>query len=148
MIPPWNPGWVNGYIPPAGEWNSAFSAKVDFPVPPDQATEIALAVQAGMGQLPSGNAVLAVGTTNGIRTSVGPFVGSLPPLSTVQPGSFIILYDADYSANINPIVVNAQAPDLIGLYNEFLPSISINIADVYILIGANVNGWRAIVRTA
>ena len=148
MIPPWNPGWVTGYVPPAGEWNGAFSAKVDFPVPLDQAQEIAQMVNASQGQLPSGSVILTVGTTNGIQTLAGPFVGTLPPLAQVNPGGYIILYDADYNANVNPINVVATPPDQIALYDTAAPSISINIADVYILIAAGATTWRAIVRTA
>jgi hypothetical protein len=151
MATPLNPGWVQGFVPTAAQWNAEWSSKVDYPASLDQGgtggttaagAEYNLAQRALIASTPFN---LAAVTFYGVRTSVGAFSLYLPLLATLLPGDWIDIADIDFNANINNITVFGNTSDQIALYNASAGSQVLNVAGVRARLVVNAGIWRMLV---
>ena len=126
------PNWPPNYVPTLAEWNA------QFPIG-----------RVSRGIIQSMPCQLQTQTIYGVKTALSTYNCIVPPLSSTQPGDWIMLFDIDYNANVNPTTFTSTGPDLIALYG-YAPasSISANIADYMVMLMANTTSWRAIVRLA
>lgn len=125
------PNWPPNYVPSLAEWN----------------TQLPLG-RVSRGIIQSMPCQLQTQTIYGVRTSVGAFNCIVPPLSSTQPGDWIMLMDIDYNASVNNVTLTATGPDLIALHANQLTSISADVNDFWLMLMANTTNWRAVVRLA
>lgn len=126
------PNWPPNYTPTLAEWN--------YQLPLGRVSR---------GVIQSMPCQLQTQTIYGVRTSVAAFNCIVPPLSSTQPGDWIMLMDIDYNAAVNNVTFTATGPDQIALYgNPLQPAITADINDFWLMLMANTTSWRAVVRLA
>ena len=81
--------------------------------------------------------LLGVGNTYGVKTGLGAFSGTLPQVSTVKPGSLVILQDVDNNAGVNNFTVNAFSGDQIADHGALSSSYALAISNTLTVIMAN-----------
>lgn len=87
---------------------------------------------------------LAAGLAYAVRTNLGAFSGTLPQLSTVTPGNYLEVADADDNAGSNHYTVNAFAGDEISDHATLGTAYIINVSNTITRFIANTAAWRAI----
>lgn len=126
------PNWPPNYVPALSEWNA------QFPIG-----------RVSRGIIQSMPCQLQTQTIYGVKTSIGAFNCIVPPISSTQPGDWIMLMDIDYAAAANNVTFTATGPDLIAVYGQPLAtSLIANVSDFWLMLMANTVNWRAIVRLA
>ena len=151
MGTPLSPGWVQGFVPTAAQWNAEFASKVDYPASVDQGGTGATTAPAASYNITQRALIantpvnLAPLTSYGVRTSVGAFSLYLPLLASLLPGDWIDLADIDFNANINNITVFGNTSDQIVLFATSAGSQVLNVAGVQARLVVNAGIWRMLV---
>jgi hypothetical protein len=125
------PNWPLNYIPTTDEWNFWLANG-----------------SIGRAIIQSMPCQLQTQCIYGVRTSIQPFNCIVPPLSSTQPGDWIMLYDIDYMADANPVTFTATGPDNIACYGNLAPTLLADVADFMAMLIANTTSWRAIIKLA
>lgn len=125
------PNWPPNYIPTLAEWNAQLPLG-----------------RVSRGIIQSMPCQLQTQTIYGVRTSVGAFNCIVPPLSSTNPGDWIMLMDIDYNAAVNNVTFTSTGPDVIALYGTQQTSITADVSDFWLMLMANTTYWRAVVRLA